>query len=328
VAPEATSAAPAAVAPVSDASPFAAFAEAPPAPPGAFPFAAPEAPASRPVRRRRRKAKFSPIWFLPILLGAVLAGIIGYVVWPRPEPAPQGEIAAKTLPGNASIPPVEVVAPEGVDEAKVKATLDRLANVPEALVSQLMRVELRGGQKGLIIRVDSTEQTEVVVLDVRKHPGIRKLLEEKGPDMERARSKEYGPGLRSFFEEMGSSTGIAASELPAYRDRMALPALTEGLGYATVAVVGKVAYRCVREDAEGRLYFVLPTGTRQLELRARELEEKKTLYAETFPVQWEGPPASEGKTDAPPAERTEPGEKTEPGDGEMAPAMKKPERGE
>ena len=70
---------------------------------------------------------------------------------------------------------------------------------------------------------------------------------------------------------------------PEFRDSVGLTALSGGLGYHVVAVVGRQEHRCVFE-ADGALFFILPTTVGEFELIGRKMADGSIPFPANFTV--------------------------------------------
>lgn len=249
------------------------------------------------VRKRHQKPTFSFLWILPVLLlGGGLAGVLFYAVYEPPLKL-EGELTATVLPEDAGIPS-GFVGPAAGDFTPevVDGVLQRLKDRPISLGSQFVRVEFRGQTKRIEVTVSGTALTEVVIVPIRSDTNVQKFLKQHGSELAAARDKELSPAVQSFFRDMAKADPNLGplSNLAVYRDGIGLPAMTEGMGYCTEAIVKNVVFRCVHEDKEGRLYFIVPAGTGQFLIRGRKLPDGRTLFPGTYHVKvQEAKPAAE-----------------------------------
>ena len=81
---------------------------------------------------------------------------------------------------------------------------------------------------------------------------------------------------------------LPAESITVFRDGLAIPSLVEGFGHQLVAAYGRGLYRCVYEDAEGGLYFLLPAGITDFQLLGRTTSNGRTVVPAEFRVTVKG----------------------------------------
>jgi hypothetical protein len=84
------------------------------------------------------------------------------------------------------------------------------------------------------------------------------------------------------------SKKTAGDSISGYRDTLAIPSLVKGFGNQVVAQYGRGVYRCVYEDSEGGLYFLLPTGTSEFQIKGREDSDGRVIVPVEIEVKVEG----------------------------------------
>lgn len=262
----------------------------PPAPEGEFPAfgesaAAPRAPATSYARalKRRRKKKGGLGILVPLLFGSCLVGVTLFLWW-QSRPTLYGDLTAEALPdyelATGGIGKSEV---QDLSKDVINYVIEDLEENPARLTSELMETEFRGTRRGIQVNVFEGKQTMFFRVAPRKNKDFDDWVLKNADKLEKPRLKEYSAAIKRFFKEYSDSEGDVA-DLPGYRDSMGLNATVSRVGYNMAALVGQTAHRCVYEDAEQRLYFLLPKKTKQFELVGRRLDNGETLFPGTYKV--------------------------------------------
>lgn len=214
----------------------------------------------------------------------LLAVVSGFALWGeiggfRPLTAePLGEFAV----------PVATVDTSRLDlpQATVAQVLDELRESPRNLRSKYMWTEFQGSPRGIRVLLAEGEETMFYRVNVAAHPGLRKYAGENAARLDGPRKQEIEKMAAQFIREWESAPSIAEaiSDLRAYRDTLGLASLVGPLGYHAVAEYGGLLYRCVYEDPEGNLYFLLPEGVTEFTLRGRALENGETMFTKSYTV--------------------------------------------
>ena len=277
---------------------------APPLPPSAAivtnpsPFATPYARALRRRQRRRRS-----VW-IPVLFGLLLVGsVAGFLVWTGRQKL-EGTLEAVILP-DANLQPKTVNdAMVPLEEETVRTVLAHLRKNPLPNLQSdrnLMMHEVVATSSGLSISVFATDSVQFFRVDVRKNKAMRKFLKSNREKLDRPRIEELESGLKRFFhstaDSLANGGGIENDSLDEFRRNVVLPALVGGAGYHLVASVDHKLYLCMYEDKVGRLYFLLPMGTKKFTIVGRKLADGTRLFPGRYTVNVSGP-AETGSNDA------------------------------
>ncbi|MEX1095897.1 MAG: hypothetical protein WED34_07600 [Planctomycetales bacterium] len=254
----------------------------------------PEVPAVAPVsyartlkRRSRRKRR---IPWVPIGCVALLLAVIAAFTW-QGQGGLGGDLKAEPVPQLVEMPSAYVDTSQlELPQATIDLVLDGLRQSPKALGSKYVWIEFRGTQRGLQVRLAEGESTMFYRVNIAGNPSLRRFAAENSARLDEPRKKELAKATLQFFREWEQSTSLAEAikDLRGYRDAVGLAALVKPLGYHAVAIHDGLAYRCVYEDADGNLYFLLPEGVEQFELRGRQLPEGEQLFSGSYTVKVTG----------------------------------------
>jgi hypothetical protein len=262
------------------------FASPPVAAPGTLPT------PSAVVKPRVRRPQGVPL-LLPILGVAILGGVIGWFVWRDWDRRQlKGELTAAEL-GELELEPVIVPRSDiGVDAKEREEVLKQLAANPLPMISDLMQVQFRGDDKGLMVSVSRGTRSAWYRVDARSHAVLANYLQTDVKPLEAAREAELMQAAASFFSQYQKVLRKEAPEntIRTFRDRLGLTALVRGLGYHVTAVVGSTMYPCVYEQSNGSLYFLLPANVTQFELMGRRMPNGTSPFPGRFTVKVRGRP--------------------------------------
>lgn len=263
----------------------------PPAPAPAAPGFAPPPAAVTP---RIRRPQGVPL-LIPILGVAVLGGLIGWFVW-RDWDSRQlkGELTATQL-SEVELGPVVIPRSDiPVDAKDREDVLTQLAATPVPMISDLMQVQFRGDDKGLVISVTRGAKSYWYRVDARSNARLAQYLQQDIQPLEAARMADLSQAAAGFMQHYQQVPRKEAPEstIRGYRDRLGLTALVRGLGHHVVAVVGSNMYPCVYEQSNGALYFLLPANLNQFELTGRTMANGTTPFPGRFTVKVQAKPAT------------------------------------
>ncbi|MBX3451298.1 MAG: hypothetical protein KF777_17150 [Planctomycetaceae bacterium] len=218
--------------------------------------------ASR-VRRRQRKNRL--VWIVPVVALLAFASVV--IWWTSPFAARlplRGELTATPLP-SGELFSTEIPASRFGEEEATKTLLDKLTAEPLSLRSGLMRVEFRGGPKGMTVFVEAGTAARLFRVDLSREVAIQRYVETHRAKLEQARARVETAAANDFREAVlnGDET---TRDLSRFRDRLGLTALQGGFGHHVMAAVDSTLFPCVYQDTERSLVFVLPVGTTQFRI--------------------------------------------------------------
>jgi len=263
-----------------------------------------------------------------------VGSLIGVLAWLARPPGEagllSGKLAGQTL---ATVElPVAVLscADSRLPARQVEGILEELGRQGIDLKGDLMEVQILGSKAGLTFAVQRGRRTEWYRVDPGSHRGLTSYLAGHRDDLNASRLREATTARDDFFEARLRIEATQAGEidLGEYRDRLALPALTRGLGYHVAAKVDNTLYRCVQETADGRLYFLLPQGVQEFQLTGRKLPDGRTPFGGNFEVIVKPAPSVPEEPVAAPksrAPKSRKGSKEAMPEDQHAPAMPNPE---
>ncbi|MDX1966785.1 MAG: hypothetical protein SFV23_06420 [Planctomycetaceae bacterium] len=284
----------------------------------------PPVAVSRKARRRGRRRSY---WWFP-LLG--IGSLLGALAW-MARPPGEGELLTGKLTGQSLTTADLPLAILSCDDSRlpsrqVEGLLEELGREGIDLKGDLMDVQIRGAKAGLTFAVLRGRRTDWYRVDVGSHRGLTSYLAGHREDLNATRLREATKARDDFFEARLriEATQTGEIDLAEYRDRLALAALTRGLGYHVAARVENTLYRCVRETEDGLLYFLLPHGVKEFQLTGRKLPDGSTPFMGNFVVHVKPAPSA---PDAPAesAPKTRRGSNAAIPADESVPAMSEPE---
>lgn len=242
-------------------------------------------------RSKKRKRNGNPLMI--VIVVGVLAVVAGgaYFLYPiLTAERISGELTAGTAK-TLDLPPVLIHRSEiklPADELDI--LLKKLESSPIPLTSNSMQMELSGTSKGLQISVASTSQSQFYRVNLKGNERIQKYLDKNFADFEDQRRREVEQAATDFFLEYQSVIGkkSTSEKIAVFRDSLAIPALVRGFGHFLVAEHGRGLYRCVYEDRDGGLYFLLPTDVQSFKIVGRRGANDRELVPADFDVKVEG----------------------------------------
>lgn len=228
-----------------------------------------------------------PIACLALLIGGGLA----YFLLIKPA-AVEGELSAEPLRGDELAP--VLVDKTFADLTDLSALSETLAKQPLQLSSPLIGMEISAQGPQLRIGVRTGAETSFYRVSLTGSNRLEKYLQKQGVMFNKQRSEDLfrdGQKFVTELQKLNRSSEKDPSGLEKYRNTVGLASLVKGVGYHVVAEYQKEIFRCVYEDSEGRLYFLLPRGIRQFKIVARDqLTERHQKFSGAFQVRVSGSP--------------------------------------
>jgi hypothetical protein len=152
-------------------------------------------------------------------------------------------------------------------------------------VSPLLVLEFKGVSGGIGIEIRPTDKSSLYRVDPNRDQRLAKYIEKEKDRFQLALDGDLSQSVPEFIDalENRSRDGHELAGLAEFRNSVGLASLVLGFGYAIQAQIGKQAFPCVHEDAQGRLYFALPIDTREFELVGRPPSPKSSAAGLPFP---------------------------------------------
>ena len=254
------------------------------------PIVAQAPPMAQIARRRAKRKGTNPL--VPILLFCVVMGLVGYWML-KPGVTITGELSAQMVPGFEVPKALIDKSTFPLASAKGGASWEELIKHPPSAVRvpDAFFMEFEPSEKGVEVVIQTVANLDV--FRVRTNSLLRQFVELHVDEISRQQQAEFKEALPKFVADWQTSQ---QNDLPfqttAYYDTVGFNRLTGPMGYCVVAQIGDKSYRCVHEDPEGHLYFLLPQGTEQFVLQGRKLPDGKTLFESRLTVKV-GPPVTD-----------------------------------
>lgn len=264
------------------------------------------------ISSQLKRKKSGGGWMIPIVFGLAFIGIIGWFVWQQYQTERlAGDLNAEYAT-TLELPTVEIdrgLFRQSPDE--LKSALEELEKSPVPFNSVLMQVLLGANKRSMTASISAGVQTQFYRVDLQDDPAMASYRKKHSFELEEYRIEELERAATEFVNDYQKVLDKSASKssLNDYRNSLGLPALVRGVGLQVEAIYGQAPYRCVYEDAEGALYFLLPVGAKGFEIRGRKYNGK-VVFPGKYQVHVKGEikaPAS--KADAAPSSK---GKKVEP----------------
>jgi hypothetical protein len=221
-----------------------------------------------------------------VALLATIGGILA-LTW-KSEPKLEGTLEAVSYSSDHPLPPRFVKPdPKDVDPDTTKSVLEELEGKPILFTGHSMRLRFRSDlRRGMEVTVEAAAGMQVVKVELRQNAFLSRFLSQHEDEFEKLRQAELRPALRKFFTEHGSANAAMSSgDTNFYHHSLAVPAMTSGTGYVVEAVVGKTGTRCVYEDDQRRLFFLLPRNVKSFVLAGRKLDDGRVAFPGRYTCQ-------------------------------------------
>ena len=247
---------------------------------------------AKPVAKRSKKRKQdNNLLVIGGVIGLLFIVFAGYVI--------ASLLTAERLTGDLIAGTSENIElrPALIEKSRFKLSPDdvtdllkKLEKNPLPMNSNSMQVELAGSTKGLLISVATGPQSHFYRVKTSGVEAIQKYLRQHASELDEKRSRQVNLAATEFLEAYQKviEKKAPADSITVFRDALAIPSLVEGFGHQLVAAYGRGLYRCVYEDAEGGLYFLLPAGITDFELLGRASSDGRTVVPAEFKVKVKG----------------------------------------
>jgi hypothetical protein len=160
-----------------------------------------------------------------------------------------------------------------------------LESEPIRTASTMLMLEFQGSPAGIGIVIQAGDGSEFYRVDPRQDRHLAKYLEKEKDRFEAARNDQLTESVPEFLKavEKRAESERDRPDLAEFRNAVGLAAICRGFGLQVQAAIGRQAYPCVHEDADGYLYFSLPLGTQEFDLTGRENFPKVSRNDAPFP---------------------------------------------
>ncbi|RLS54205.1 MAG: hypothetical protein DWH91_12300 [Planctomycetota bacterium] len=231
---------------------------------------------------------------IPALLVAVLAG--GFIYQKiRNQPVYQGQLIGERVTPGQEVAVIVRWDTIGTDPQTQQAVIEYFGRRPAVMINSLMEMRIGALPGGLEIRFSPGQSADLVRVNPHQILDIKKLNLQEAAGWDQLRKTE----LNAFAAELcraaaqAQLSDVAVEGLPRYGRPLGINAMVRGLGYHVEAVHDRIRYPCVMEDKEGWLFFLVPDGARQFEIRERGDDAHRSVLPLDFSIQITVPPTIE-----------------------------------
>lgn len=235
---------------------------------------------ARKLKKYRKSGSFATV--VPILFVAVLVGG-GYWLYDTLQPKFSGNVTATQV--EASKIPSVLFGKTRIEgkQVEVLEMLSALELNPANYLSDLMEVRLVGTRRALSVELQPGTETEFFRVNLMKFPAVKQFYVDHATKLDRPRIELLDQTLAEFKKDVLAGKDVNSQEnILNYRDNLALSITVGALGYHVEAIAEGKRYRCVFQDEENRLYFLLPTDTKQFTVVPRQKNDDAGPLPESF----------------------------------------------
>lgn len=207
--------------------------------------------------------------------------VVGYAAWQYllPDGSLTGEMSIERLAAFHFTDVVIDEAVTGLSHTKYRQLARELEADPLGLNTTMTRLTLSSRKERLYLGIGDGVQAGIYRVDPRKRPGLLEWIAEHTAVLNAPREAAIDKDMPKFIAGVIAARDEGGAEsIIGYRDTALYGYLTGPFGFHVVAVANGQAYRCVFEDSDGRLYFLLPGETREFELRGRPVGNDKPIF--------------------------------------------------
>lgn len=226
-----------------------------------------------PLTRRRRQRGVSLGWLLPVLSLGLLAAV-GAVLLRKPPIKLEGRLTGERIT-DLELGPFRIDNRYlGRPPAEAQRAFESLETSPLRAASPSLTCEFRGVAGGISLSLRVADKAGFVRIDPAKDKRLADFVDRNKSKFQEALESELRQSVPAFVEAV-EQRGERSRDIPRlaeFRDSVALASLMRGpgFGFYVQAAVGKEAFPCLAEDNQGRLFFALPSGTKEFELVGRD----------------------------------------------------------
>ncbi len=264
-----------------------------PQPPGLFPLEPASVPkpsksAARRLKQRKLRTRIQIVVATLVLVALVVAAC--FLIPILTAERLTGELVATTAE-TLELPPTLIEkARIKISSEELAGLLKKLENAPLPMTSSSMQVQFTGSPKGILVSVAAGSAARFYRVDLKANEAIKKYLDINRTALDEQRTKEVNRNIAEFllaYQDVLAKKSTS-DQISVFRDSLAIPSLVKGFGHQLVAAYGRGLYRCVYEDGDGALYFLLPAGATEFELRGREGADGRIVVPAEFKVRVTG----------------------------------------
>ncbi len=247
------------------------------------------APVRRKINGKQKRLRHWTIYGAAILLiGLIAAGLLisSNTVIERLS----GELIAGSAESMELSPVMIGRSRIELPADEVTELLKKLEHSPVPLNSSSSHVQLKGTPNGLEVSISAGTQSQFYRVNLKGNESVRQFLLQNEARLEIERTQEVDREVSKFFTAYQDVLAKRApsDSITVFRDSLALPSLTRGFGHQLVAAYGRGLYRCVYEDRDGGLYFMLPPGVTEFEVIGRTHPDGRIAVPAAFRVTVQG----------------------------------------
>ena len=242
---------------------------------------------TRTWRKKQRNRKSQRIFAIaiPVVCFLLFFGVLGIVFFAI-EPELAGALTG-TNAGKFELPSATVsLADLGLTEQERAQTHDAFENDPEAFVSTQMTCRIRLDSSDLVTDITIGEGFALFVVNPAVNQHLSKWIRTKRMEINRQRLQQLAEnGANLCRDKVAKAAGSQiVFDAQRYRDDFGLNAHVGAFGYVVEAITKQRRARCVHEDTNGTLYFVLPENTTQYTLSGRSIDGGAPLFPGEYSV--------------------------------------------
>lgn len=231
-----------------------------------------------------------------------LVGVGGWLLFSN-QPIYFAAVTGTHAPSSQGISVSVPWATINVEQPRQPPVIDYFKRHQTAILSNILKIEIAASLNGLEIRAIPVEGSELVGVDPHANPDLNAFIAANEAAWDAGRREvlaKYGKNLCDNVLE-AQLKGDKVANISDYRDVVALNSLVRGLGRHVLAGSAGKLYPCVFEDKDGKLYFVVPVGTRELKITEKSFEGQPTVLPPQFRLDVSVAPPAAGLTPLAPA---------------------------
>ena len=236
---------------------------------------------TRSLRKKQRRRKSQRIFAvaIPVVCFLLLIGVLG-VIFFATEPELTGTLIGSNA-GKFDLPSATVSLTQlGLPPLEQAGAQDAFKNDPEAFMSSQMTCRIRIDGSDVITDITIGDGFSLFLVNPAVDQHLSKWINTHKIQINSERLlrlTENGANLcRDKMAKFAGSPVVFDAQL--YRDDFGLNTHVRAFGYIVEAVTEQRRSRCVHEDTNGTLYFVLPETTSHFTLQGRKIDSSTLQF--------------------------------------------------
>ncbi|MCA9062167.1 MAG: hypothetical protein KDA96_03890 [Planctomycetaceae bacterium] len=245
------------------------------------------ASVARVLKKRNRRSRSRRIWVMviPAISFLALLGFLGYTI-SNTLPEVGGNLEGRRMRSPTAMTVLVPWSDTGLSPDDQSALQEDLTQSPEVFASDQVSCRITADKGGLVVEFEPGADHSWIVIQPLSDRATAVWEKQHKAELNIARLGELDVAVQDYAADKvallkGERRKIDATR---YRNKLAVNAHCNAMGFAVQAQVGNRLYPCVHQDDLGQLYFSLPSNTIEFHVQGRTGEGGNRLFPGEFLV--------------------------------------------